>query len=333
MVAGHVTRSDEVVVRPYAPDDRSRLLAFIRQVWSFKPDADAQFDNRWWWNVNPPPLLIADDRATNAVVGMCAFMPFTLQARQTDISSAWFVDFYVLPQYQGRGLGRRLTEHVQGRFALTASLSQTAMAYRVFARMGWSARKLVRVHMHPFPANWMFPENRGGLRVSTIEPTIESLNGLWERVRRGYECIAARTPAELLQRYAPHGGRDYIWATSHRGGACSGYIVLRRVRSHGLIVDFLVEKGDTAAFDALLSTAVRTLIRMGAGRIYCLSTDPDCERILKSRGFMSSATPLLGRRLSSQNKYLTCRAEAGAPAIDPANWYLTLGDCDLDLAW
>jgi GNAT superfamily N-acetyltransferase len=332
-VTGQPPPSDEIVVRPYTPEDKSRLLAFIREVWSFKPDVDTQFDNRWWWNLDPPPLLVADDRATNAIVGMCAFMPFTLLARGTDIPSTWFVDFYVLPQYQGKGLGRRLTEQVQDRFPLTASLSQTAMAYRVFARMGWSARKLVRVHMHPLPMNWMFPENRGTLRVSKNEPALESLNRLWERARHGYEFIATRTADELLQRYAPHGGRNYNWLMCHRGDDCAGYVVVRRGRSHGLLVDFLVEKGDDEALGALLSTGVRTLIGEGAGRVYCLATDPDCERLLKSRGFMSSTTPLLGRRLNSQNKYLTYRTQSNSPAIDPAKWYLTLGDCDLDLAW
>jgi GNAT superfamily N-acetyltransferase len=332
-VAGQSPLSDEIVIRPYASEDKARLLAFIRQVWSFKPDVEIQFDNRWWWSVNFPPLLVADDPAANAIVGLCAFMPFTLQARAQEIPSAWFVDFYVLPQYQGKGLGRRLTERVQESFRLTASLSQTAMAYRVFARMGWSARAVVQVYMHPLPMRWMFPTTRGTLRLSNTGPSRDDLNRFWERVRQGYELIATREADELLKRYAPGDPRKYMWLTCHRGNECAGYVILRKVRSHGLFVDFLVEKGDREAFAALVSDGVRTLMREGVDRIYCLSTDSEWQRLLKSRGFLSSTTPLLGRRLGSQDKYLTYRTESASLTIDPSAWYLTLGDCDLDLAW
>lgn len=132
--------ADDILVRPYAPGDKSRLLTFIRRAWSYKPDVDAQFENRWSWNASARPLLVAEDRTAHAIVGVCAFGPFTLQAREQGLPSAWFVDCYVLPEYQGKGLGRRLTERVQDAFSRTASLSQTAMVYRVFARMGWSAR-------------------------------------------------------------------------------------------------------------------------------------------------------------------------------------------------
>lgn len=337
MVAGHVARSDEVVIRPYAPGDKSRLLTFIRHVWSSKADVDTQFQNRWWWNATAPPLLVADDPATNAIVGMCAFMPFTLRAGEQNVSSAWFVDFYVLPQYQGKGLGRRLTEGVQAAYSLTASLSQTAMAYRVFARMGWSARTLVKVYMHPFPIRWLFPAGAGRLRVSSsadgVLPGPHDLERLWERVKHGYDVIADRNAAGLLERYAGDGTRKYTWLTCHRGDDCAGYLIVRRVRSHGLIVDFLVASGDREAFGALLSEGVGTLMRERVQRIYCLSTYPEWERVLRSRGFLSSETPLVGRRLGSQNKYLTYRAESPAFSIDAAAWYLTLGDCDLDLAW
>jgi ribosomal protein S18 acetylase RimI-like enzyme len=337
MTFGQLRGADDVLVRPYALEDKPRLLTFIRHVWSYKPDVEAQFNNRWWWSASPPPLLVAENPVSNAIVGMCAFMPFTLRAHGQDLPSAWFVDFYVLPEYQGQGLGRRLTERVQNAFSVTASLSQTAMAYRVFARMGWSARALVRLHMHPLPMRWLFPSGKGTLRMSgpnaTEPPARLDLDRLWNRVGQGYDLIAARNGDALLNRYATDSHRRYAWVTCYRNNECAGYIVVRTVRSHGLVVDFLVQRGDREAFSALLSEGVRALIESGAERIYCLSTDPEWERLLRLRGFLSSVTPILGPRLASQNKWLTYRTDSASLTLDATGWYLTLGDCDLDLAW
>ena len=48
--------------------------------------------------------------------------------------------------------------------------------------------------------------------------------------------------------------------------------------------------------------------------------------------FLAADTPFLGSRLAGQTKWLTFfSTEAGIP--EPADWFVTLGDCDLELAW
>jgi GNAT superfamily N-acetyltransferase len=334
---------NDVLVRPYAAGDRGALVELLTEVWSRKRDIDREIEQRWWWQHAPPPLYVVEQRAERRLAGLCAFLPFSLRTHGRDVSAAWFVDFYVLPEHQGRGWGRRLTQAVQDRFPITASLSQTAMAYRVFQKMGWRERTPVTVYMHPWAVRGVFPAPARDLRVTTSAPDAArnlagDLDALWNRVRDAFGAVSTRDSATLLPRFASRPGREYSIVRCHRGEDCAGYMVVRIVpgaagRRRGLIVDHLAHPDDGAAFKALLSAAASVLIEGGVRRIYCLSSAPQFERILRSRGFLSPDTPIVGRRLRSQRKWLTWTARPDVPPIDPAGWFLTMSDCDLDYTW
>ncbi len=335
--------ADSFSVRPYVREDEVRLSDLVRRIWAHKHDVDRQFRERWWWQWEQPPLYMVED-AGGAPIGVCAYIPFSLRACGVDLSAAWFVDFYVLSEYQGRGLGKRLTQVVQDRFQVTASLSQTAMAWRVFEKMGWCERTRVKLYVNRFPMRWMFRKPSSGFDVSrcTLDagsPVAADLDALWTRVRDSYRCIARRDGAELLRRYARR-GMEYVLLCGRRGGECAGYMIVRVVRgtsggkpSQGLIVDYLVHPDDTGAFTALLSEASSVLLDDGAERIYCISTSPRIERALVSRGFLSPTTPVIGRALRANNKWLTYYSKTKPDPVDPAAWFLTMGDCDIDYAW
>jgi GNAT superfamily N-acetyltransferase len=336
----------DFIVRPYESADRTRLLDLMRQVWSRKVDVDKHVESRWWWQWDEPPIYLAESPGEGRLVGLCAFIPFTLLSSGRELSCAWLVDFFVLAECQGRGLGKRLTEAVQNRFDLTASFSQTDMAYRVFRKLGWSARAPMPLYVHPRPMRWMFARASGGLRVS-VRPIDQArdvtadLDSLWTRVGDAYPLIAVRSAERLLRRYATQGDRAYSLLCGHREQACVGYMIVRVVHSrsggapaaHGLIVDYLVHPDDGAAFAALLSRASATLIDRGVKRIFCISTSPRCQRVLASRGFLSPGAPLIGRALLGNRKWLTYHAKIVSCLVDPAAWFLTMGDCDIDYAW
>jgi GNAT superfamily N-acetyltransferase len=336
----------DVLVRPYAHADRAPLLELLRGVWPHKRDVAALVEDRWWWRHDQPPIMVAEQGRPPRLVGLCAFMPFNLVAHGTVHPAAWLVDFFVLPGCQGRGVGSRLTRAVQDRFAATASLSQTEMAYRVFQKLGWRDRMPLTLYMHPLPRRWMVRPPAGEYRVETS--SVESAGGsaaaldaLWSRLQGSYPVMARRTGAEVLARYAAQGARRYQLLRCHTPHSCAGYMVVRPVQPmsdgalprDGLIVDYLVPPGEPAVFQALLHEAVSSLIEAGVRRIYCLSTVPACRRVLAWHGFLSPSTPVLGRRLRGNTKWLTFTTAAGSLPADPASWHLTLGDCDLDHAW
>lgn len=329
----HGDITDEFVVRPYAGGDRARLIELLQQVWPNRRPIEPHVDRRWWWQFPEPPIVVIADRRSEQLAGVCAYMPFPLFSRGRGRSAAWFVDFYVLQEHQGRGFGRRLTRAVQDRFSVTASLSQTAMAWRVFQKLGWRDRAAVQIAMHPWPKPWMFRSGSGyELSRHPIDaklPVKSDLDALWAAVMEAYPAIASRTSEELVRRYSSHGGRAYDLICARRGGQCAGYMV---VRSPGLIVDVLARPDDAGAFKAMLSEAGRHLIELGARRLYCLATPQAWRRVLARHGFLSAGTPVLGARLESQTKWLTLfTTESSVP--EPGDWFVTLGDCDLDLAW
>jgi GNAT superfamily N-acetyltransferase len=336
----------ELHVRPYAEADRLPLLELMRQVWPRKPEVDQEVNRRWWWRQPEPPLCVVDDPAGQRLVGLCAYMPFTLRARGQDLPSAWFVDFYVLPDFQGHGLGKRLTAWVQERFAVTASLSQTEMAYRVFKKLGWQTRTPVTMYVNPWPVRGLLPKAAGGLRVSShaIDPGFSAaadLDALWTRLRDAYPSIARRSSTDLVQRYAPREGRRYQLVCAYRGRDCVGFLISRMVESasdtapstQGLIVDYLVGPEDADVFAGLLGAAGNWLLDGGAKRIACLSTVPAFERVMRRAGFFSPNTPLIGRAFRHNTKWLTYHSKVDPSLVDPSRWYLTLGDCDLDEVW
>jgi len=336
----------ELHVRPYAPADRSPLLDLMRQVWPHKAEVAQEVNRRWWWRQPEPPLCVVDDPEGRRLVGLCAYMPFTLRARGQDLPSAWFVDFYVLPDFQGHGLGKRLTTWVEERFAVTASLSQTEMAYRVFKKLGWHERRGVTLYVNPWPLRRLLVKPARGLQFSscTIDHGLSvaaDLDSLWSRLRDAYPSIARRSSADLVQRYAPREGRRYQLVCAYRGRDCVGFLISRMVESasdtapgtQGLVVDYLVGPGDADVFVGLLGAAANWLLEGGAKRIACLSTVPAFERVLRGAGFFAPNTPLIGRAFRHNTKWLTYHSKVDPSLVDPSGWYLTLGDCDLDEVW
>ncbi len=66
---------------------------------------------RWWYRAGfqsgIEPLLAVD---SGAVVGQAGVIPALLRVAGTPRRAQWYVDFAVLPEYQGKGLGQRLTQ-------------------------------------------------------------------------------------------------------------------------------------------------------------------------------------------------------------------------------
>jgi len=338
--------SNGFVVRPCADSDRPALLALLRRVWPHKHDVERLVRERWWWRWDQPPVILVEDAQRPGPVGLCVYIPFPLRCGGRELACAWFVDFFILPEYQGKGLGQRLTQYVQDRFDLTASLSQTAMAYRVFQKMGWSERSRVTLYVHPLPWRGLFwTPSRGrrilGYPIDRALPVCADLDALWGRVRDAYGCLSVRSSERILDRYAGQGHRQYQLLCAYQKQACVGYMIVRAVHPmsgnappyYGLIVDYLVAPDDTATFSILLSHAVSHLASLGVRRMAILTTSPADARVLRRRAFLSPDTPLLGRALLANNKWLTYQARTDAPLVDPGGWFLTLGDCDIDYVW
>ena len=63
---------------------------------------------RWWYRVGNKghePIIVS---LNNKVIGQAAYLPAKLDILGTEIPAIWFVDYAVLPEFMGKGLGKIL---------------------------------------------------------------------------------------------------------------------------------------------------------------------------------------------------------------------------------
>jgi GNAT superfamily N-acetyltransferase len=345
-------------IRLYRPDDRERLRSLIRNVWPERPPQ--AFDCRWWWYYEKPPLFVAEEKGTGAIVGVCASPPFSLFSRDKTVSGVWFVDFFVLNEHKGKGLGKALSRAVMEQCPVTASLSQTDEAWAVFKKLGWHERQVAKLYLNPMALLPGVVPVLNALGAADPSVRIErcaaaditaddyELNNLWETLRTRYEALTLRDAGQLRVRYGLRSDREYLMLRAYRAGRLCAYMMIRicppsSLRSLkryfigryplGLVADYLVDPDEPLVFATLLDAASRVSMKQGAKSLLCLSTVPAFHHALVSRGFLHGSTPLLGHKLSTMDVSFTYYNRPGHEELASCGWYLTLGDCDMDLTW
>ena len=61
---------------------------------------------RWWYRVGYndfEPLIVSTD---NKVIGQAAYLPTEINVLGNKVSAIWFVDYAILPEFKGKGLGK-----------------------------------------------------------------------------------------------------------------------------------------------------------------------------------------------------------------------------------
>lgn len=338
-----------MITRHYAESDHEALRDLVADVWPERP-AEV-FTNRWWWRRSPAPLFIAEDSDSGKLTGMCAYIPFTLRSGGTDHAAAWFVDFFVSRAQQGKGLGKSITVEVMGRFPVTASLMQSDPAWRAFKKLGWSERRFAKLYLQMFPSVQRYWTRRSSSTVKLVSQPFDrelpveiaaALDALWLSEREAYGAIAVRDSTTLGERYAGWKERSYQLLLAYEGSTLAGYMItrtlpknslrsMRRLRI-GLVVDYLIRGGRRDIFRLLLSEATDAAVTDGATAMLCMAASDELGQALAAAGYLHSGTPLLGRKLHALDVGFT-RYTADATFVDRQPWYLTLGDCDLDLVW
>ena len=120
---------------------------------------------KWWYRSNylgyEPIILISN----NKVVGQAGLIPTKIQIEKKILPAIWFIDFAVLPEYQGLGLGKILTKEWmnicpnQITFCNDRSLS-------IFKKFGWSANNYTKRLARPInPIKWIPFFNRFKLNI------------------------------------------------------------------------------------------------------------------------------------------------------------------------
>ena len=91
---------------------------------------------RWWYRVGYnelEPLILSVD---NKVIGQAAYLPINLNILGNIVPAIWFVDYVVLPEFKGKGLGKILSKEwmkiCPNQMAICSDDS-----LRVLKKLGW----------------------------------------------------------------------------------------------------------------------------------------------------------------------------------------------------
>jgi GNAT superfamily N-acetyltransferase len=132
-------------IRPATQVPQELLAEFYRRI---DPPMAHYRSRNWRWLcragetacVSPPLLALLD----GSIVGHAGLIPVTVQLRGRQRSAIWFVDFWILPQHQHKGIGIALTRAWMALCPLQITFCNEK-SLGVFLKLGWKVRRDTRI--------------------------------------------------------------------------------------------------------------------------------------------------------------------------------------------
>lgn len=173
------------------------------------------------------------------------------------------------------------------------------------------------------------PADSPGTRIEDIRHFDTRFDVLWDRIASRYPVIIVRDADYLEWRYAryPFAGVESFALTT--GEELRGLAVIHiAIDDDGLSAASLLELfGEEPALEPLLAEAIRRAVHARANYLAAKTSTPECEQLLKSRGFL----PRAGGH--SPYTYKVNRPDLAKLVGDAGNWHISLGDGDIAFAF
>jgi GNAT superfamily N-acetyltransferase len=340
----------------YRSDDKRAVEALYRRV--FGIDAAESSRLRWDWQYrrnpnNPgqePEIWIAREGTT--LVGQYATMPVRLSLKGREVQGSWGMDVMVAPERQRQGLGEILFRTWDRNVGASLGLGLSESSYRLFQKLNWPDVGPVPLLVKPLTRralrrpNWPVAINRlvsaltlpVVLVVSRVRPMRaevrliqrfdESFTALWEQVATKFDLAVRRDAAYLNWKYvtAPH--VRYSIAVVRREDRNIGYAVYRHLHEPRgrvtLLVDFLTDPDDEAAFTTLLNWIDREARQADSDKIRVFAMHESFRRVLRRSGYFQVKSTM-----EFVVKINGVDVESGFYE-NTDSWHVTLGDSDQD---
>ena len=348
----------------YRKSDRDEVFTFLQAVHS--PTTSNRLIHQWDWkyDANPfnrhaePYILLLRDGAR--IIGMIGAISFRVSIGGKEQWVASGCDLVVHPDYRGQGLARRIIRQAMADhpmwFVWLNEISHRALAplsvsrsariiplvkpldfsqifwrvagYRLLCRWGGfpaaSARHLIRpLCKQSTPA---------GVAITQVVAFDRRSDALWQRVCRDYPVMVVRDQHYLNWRFVCRPDAKYTLLVATRGSDLVGYLVLRATERAGLpwgyLVDFLVEGRSSSLLALLVREAVECLRWERVAAISCLATAPSYRRTLYRQGFY----PWYWGPRGYFHPYVDSPDPASQVFLDARQWFLTMGDGDLEMS-
>lgn len=350
----------DVQIKQFELSDQAALLSFLRRAYPGEPRRGDVAFWKWHFLENPHaepgdiPVWLAKDG--NEIVGQMATIPVMLKVGQEEKRAIWSIDFIMLHEYRGRGLGKRLVHAAQESYCKTMmELGHNEQSGAVFRSLKWvELGNINRYHKLLFPGDALKEISRfGPLRSFTnliykpFRPRLSapsesgfalrdvtafdsSFDDLWRDANVQWPCSVVRGSSFLEWQYLRQPGKKFDVLGYYEKDRLLGYVVLffRKpepggVLSKAAITDICYCATNTEkVIDALLTGALRLAIKRRAGGLVTDVLDVRVEQRLQRFGFW---------RIRKSPPFMVHSVEDQELIYERKSWFLTRGDADISI--
>ena len=133
---------------------KDQLLDFYKKTY-FSRHKSLTSNWHWWYRVGYnefEPLIVSKD---NKVIGQAAYLPAELNVLGNKVSAIWFVDYAILPEFKGKGLGKIMYKE-WSKICPNQMAICSVDSLRVLKKFGWEDNYAVKRLTKPInPLNFL----------------------------------------------------------------------------------------------------------------------------------------------------------------------------------
>ena len=339
--------------------DKASIKGFLsKNIWKSKADADALYD--WKYEHNPfgKTLLLVGEKTDRELVGLGIFMPWTLRRNSGVIGACQWIDLVVSFSYRGQGIPNKVLQdglnefrnnnspvcfafpnansvpvHNENKGFLLGYIIryvkplQTGYLIKRFIKAPFLTR-LVSIVADFFLVFCSRETWHGSSHRYAVERAFacgSDFDEFWQRFREKFSSVIAteKTKEYLNWKYinTPKANRQVYCAK--KDGRIEGFIVLEATERLGYIIDAAAI--DAVVLECLISFALKAFrqSKKDSAIFVCLENNVFLN-VFKRFGFVE--------REGKKHFYIYLDENMPDKEYfqDSRNWFVTIGDCDID---
>jgi GNAT superfamily N-acetyltransferase len=320
ITSGMPTTTPEFRVIDAGNLDPRRLSAFLSRIYGEHKARFLQEHGAWFSRGNHNRLVLVKG---DEIAAYCTMIPTTCLIRGAKQEAIWWIDLVVAPEFRGQGLQRILDQEVRAAAELIYGFPNE-LAAAIHLKHGWGVREVGKTLLLPLmPDRLRHLQHMEGYRGRALRLAAKLLvpfaaltrNRLAAYTSDRVLCVHTPDPAVLAGVFARYHPEDIV--TTYRD---EEYVTWRYLQSPRLpqlrfylagtsdepnlvlvtrtftyegstmtyILDLFGDLADLQGVKAIIKSAVRDAIKMGATQVNALSTVPQLSAALRSVGFLLS---------------------------------------------
>lgn len=358
MIKVRIERKADWTLRPAGPENRSIIEEFYKEnTWKGK-DAYGLYDWKFVKNPQGETLIIAARNTGDKVVSSCAFMPWKLWMNGNVIKASQWVDMIIELAYRGQSIPAKSLE--EGRSTFRNQDAHICFAFPnqngvlVHKQNNGMHLGCILRYTKPLRSNYIIDRfvkikllsgllgfladiiltissketralNLKRNKVENIVNSIDDLENFWKRFSdKCRDKIMTRRDGKYLNWKSLNTPNKYrkLYALK-RDNLIHGYVVLESVANIGYIVDILA--CDLDALDCLIGYSIKYFRRQRKDSIVFVALENNMYfKEMEKFGFIKRP----------EEKHFYFYMDEGVKNkdffMDSRNWFITIGDCDIE---